>query len=199
VCVSARHFYPKKPVNCDSWNWFLLLLERLFCCLLSSKLCTFWKFSVPDQIVGWPRSRKNLVAEGGHTLPLSPCQLGQLGYFSLQPARRLNIAPPAELRFHREECCCWDSLVSTFPARLFQSFFFSDQARHIRPILNQAFVSELGNILGVSLFIKAGKSSLSRTVRSPILFSDARKTMRRRHLGTFCFQVIKSMQFWCMW
>lgn len=117
--VSARHFYPKKPVNCDSWNWFLLLLERLFCCLLSSELCTFWKFSVPDQIVGWPRSRKNLVAEGGHTLPLSPCQLGQLGYFSLQPARRLNIAPQVELRFPREECCCWDSLVSTFPARLF--------------------------------------------------------------------------------
>jgi len=75
------------PDNC-AFSVETILISQLivprgtdFFCLyrvLSTTSCN----SVPDRIVGWPRSTKKLVTEGGHTLPLSPCQVDQHGYFS---------------------------------------------------------------------------------------------------------------------
>jgi len=111
--------------------------------------------------VGWPRSRKKLVAEGGQTLPLSPCQLGQLGYFS-SPSWQIKYRTKSSTRVKVPLEQALDETPRTsgqfcfFFSRLFQSVFW-DQAWHIRPILNQAFVSNQEKILGFSLLLKQGK------------------------------------------
>lgn len=95
---------------------------------------------------GWPRRRKKLVAEGGRTLPLSPCQLGQLCYCS-SPCWQIKYraTPPHHHQHYTKSFpgrslsgtprTLQDNSVSSF-SRLFQSVC-RDQAWHISPVTNQ--------------------------------------------------------------
>jgi len=107
---------------------------------------TFRLFVALVRAACWPRSRKKLVAEGGRTLSLSPCQLGQLCYFSSPYWQiKYRTAPPHHHQHYTKSFpgrslsetprTLQDNSVSSF-SRLFQSVC-RDQAWHISPVTNQ--------------------------------------------------------------